>query len=169
MKLPFDLSEVKPAVAGRSDKYSWNLYRWLRKQSKDRWWPHIGVYRPPATEPCRRLIVGYRPPSEGGWIYGSYMNSVLCSGTKEIYAFAPPTLLATYDDITAEFWADYLRIGRCIFDPNHTWGMIGDEARFSSLSPSKRRCNWCGATMHRHTRREVKTVETWSLVHEAAA
>jgi hypothetical protein len=96
--------------------------------------------------------------SDGGsaHIYGSCMS-------KEDYDIK---------DITLDFWAAYMQLGKCLFDYEHYrygsfrfgWNTPGnDEARFTMIDDQTAKCKWCGDVLHlhRHLRIETHTTNDW--------
>lgn len=59
-----------------------------------------------------------------------------------------------------KLWAQYLKIGRCVFDPEHVW-IHADSPRFNLLSKNRRKCRWCGQLQKRVTKKVVRIQESW--------
>jgi hypothetical protein len=109
------LDDVKPEVKNVSDKYSWNIYRFLRKHKNK-----------------VQILKQYRKPMEPRYIYMSSMlqcedaccRDSMVIGTK-IYQVMHGTFRewASYDgkviDITKDFILKYRDIGICLLNPKH--------------------------------------------------
>lgn len=66
-----------------------------------------------------------------------------------------------YVDVTEKFFEDYKKIGRCLFDSNHSGWLLGDENRFAYSDEDTRECNWCNLKQKKHTKEIRKTIEEW--------
>lgn len=169
-------ASVKPAKRGRSDKFSWRLYRFLscfhgafpqvyahqinRADNKS--------FRPfdKATARPSELFIGRLDAD--GWASGSYVCDILnTSYPLAGYAFAPRFFVHAVD-VSDWFWPEYQRIGRCIWDPGHVGFMEGTESRFE-LSPGgkARVCLWCGQRQKLVTR--VRRIRERNWEQEARA
>lgn len=130
---------IHPAI---NPKFSPNLHAWIRKQWKNTE-PPIVVTNP--VDGIRYVGIMF----DDGWLHGSRINAVLCSGAKEkTWAIAPGhSMLANGIDHT--FWDRYILDGRCAIDPEHQQVFIGDETRWLVVpakgnQPERRECQWCG-------------------------
>ena len=135
-----------PAWALEGDRYSPNLRRWMRENSR-----HHGndVF----ADKDGKLWIGWI--DDGPSFIGSRLWRVLTVGGRaEVGCWMFPV-----SDLTPvpDFWANYARIGRCAIDPDHSHYFIGDETRWTEQGDT-RSCNWCGN--HRQFRhRWTETVE----------
>jgi hypothetical protein len=151
----FDLSAINPA---NGDKYSPNLYKWLRKRIKSRD-EDIRVYALKDELLGDRLFIG---SFYDGEFHGTQLGEVLRRGTKaEICCYVGRLKFMEVPD----FWQRYLAIGRCAIDTKHTGWFMGDESRFIENGDT-RTCQWCGAAQYR--KRWTETVERmrWELESE---
>lgn len=176
------LNSVRPAVDNTSDKYSWNLYRWLRQYTRSnhfKYHPRIEVAqlttrdgRPwGGTEKfCTgSLFLGYLDPdSENMWFTGARLASILVEpfpkGENRLSRNIGAMSIAGSIDHTDKFWMDYANHGRCAFDPGHALAMLGDEGRFINVSDDHRRCTWCGFEQHKETVEKTVTETRWVAV-----
>ncbi|MWV44874.1 hypothetical protein GRF59_14730 [Paenibacillus sp. HJL G12] len=147
-----NLSKIKPKLKGESDKYSWNLYRFLNKIAKDKYinnqlriyWNHHSRWdgeHLPFTKDVSNLMQLIISPY-GDKFTGYFMNTVLQKGNCEFISLCPwkeEDLL----DVTDWFFDTYEKIGRCIFDPEHNGWMLGTDSRYTYVN-NTRKCNWCG-------------------------
>jgi hypothetical protein len=141
--------EYKPKEKGKSDFYSWNLYRWLKKQQKEGFFRKTNIYK---TEDGA-LYIGAR---YGGWhdgVTGTKLRS-LCSGSGT-GKFPLVGLFCDshkWEDITDWFWSEYERIGVC--------AIHGEFAHnFELVNDTTRKCNHCGKIEYK----KIEMVEriTW--------
>lgn len=130
---------IRPKVKGEADFYSWQLYRWHRKQGPE-WcevwksdWNPLDGHNPDTG----RVMIGRM--DDLGWFYGVPLRSLCGRGQKlKRWAYGDTT---GWKNITAEFWAEYRRIGVCAIhgDTAHQWLVDGDS----------RHCEYCGKQMRR--------------------
>lgn len=171
-----DLKKIKPKVKGKSDKYSWNLYKFLHKLFSNKesgkyyknqlqiLWLHHSRFDGSYLEFDKnnlnllQLIIMPLGKENGRSFYS--MSSILTKGRSE--EFALPWSLGKMTDITDWFFKTYEKDGRCIFDRKHTGWMIGTEDRFTYVN-NTRKCNWCGQwhTKEIHKIVKIKREEVW--------
>ncbi|MBT2759933.1 hypothetical protein [Paenibacillus sp. ISL-20] len=160
-----NLGKIKPKVKGESNKYSWNLYKFLSKIVKKNeyidsqlriYWNHHsrwdGEHLPFNTDLSNGMQIIIDP--YGNKSSGYFMNTVLRKGNCELYSLCvwkKEDLL----DITDWFFDEYEKIGRCIFDPDHNGWMLGTDGRYTYVN-NTRKCNWCGQWHHREIVKKVK-------------
>lgn len=172
-----DLNEIKPKVKSKSDKYSWNLYRFLNKLFKDKdegkyiqkrleiHWLHSSrldgsylEFNPDDLNIVQMIIL---PTGKGN--SGSFysMASILREGRAERFAL-PFKWEKEMTNITDCFFDTYKRDGRCIFDRKHIGWMLGTEDRFTYVN-NTRKCNWCNEWQHKEIVKEqsIKRNEVW--------
>jgi hypothetical protein len=171
-----DIKKIKPKVKGQSDKYSWNLYKFLEKQVKQRdvgnfapkqlrvYWLHHSFWDGSYLEfnpnklNHRQIIIS----PFGGKGSGYFLSHILPDGMKkECYALSvyhPDE----FSDITNWFFTTYERDGRCIFDREHSGWWSGEENRFTYIN-NTRRCNWCGQWHKKEIHKivKIKREEVW--------
>ena len=126
-----DLTAINPR---NGPQFSPNLYRFLKKRGST-WAKTCRVFR----DTDNILWIG---SLDDGWLHGAWLMGVLCYGLREQVGAHPPGSLGDLREIT-DFWADYMRIGRCAIDPKHKRSFIGDETRWA-VHGYERSCLWCG-------------------------
>jgi hypothetical protein len=144
-----DHTKFKPANGKKSDKFSINLFRFLRKHR------HSQVY---VSHTCRitgkpkpfdfsnpkmnQIYIG-RLLSDDGWFGGKCLANILCGGRGylEKWAFAPKHL--ELEDITEWFTKNYTLEGRSLWDRSGEIHMRDDAGRWTNVG-NTRRCNWSG-------------------------
>lgn len=163
-----DLKKIKPEVKGQSDKYSWNLYRFLHKllRNKDhgkyyknqlevlwlhdsRWDGEFLEFNPEEFKTSQVIIM---PLGKENGMSFYFMDGILRNG-RTIEFVLPRTWEIT--NITEWFFETYQRDGRCIFDREHTAWLQGSDNRFTYVN-NTRKCNWCGEWHHKEIHKEVK-------------
>lgn len=176
------LKSIKPRIIKISDKYSTNLYKFLKSKGCfkvyfDTW----DTYKERQVEinwndlNIGRIYLGSNIMDdtyeiEGteynmGCLLGKDLSSIL-NGRRltELGAycgfggFYPKKYFA---DITEEFWRRYVEVGRCLFYEHGSW-LQGNEKQFTySEDGNTRTCNWCGRVEHKIKRTKVEEVEIW--------
>ena len=160
------LKQIAPAVSGA---FSPNLHKWMRSRG------HVfrdggvlqSVYRiKPGTRLAESfgagtLMIGYRTDDYAGDtdFIGVRLMAVLCQGTKAgsfCYAGASQEL-----DEVADFWDQYLKVGRCAIDPEHRRHFIGDRY---GMHGDTRICLWCGTKHQRVTTPRTVFDESWKQI-----
>jgi hypothetical protein len=182
--MELDLKKIKPKDIKISDKYSANLYKFLKKtgygnvyfntnngtmkekETIELDWNNLRAYN---------IFIGsnimddtYNMNDENinfGQVIAKRLNSIL-SGVK-IYqtgaycAFGHYWVNRDWIDITEEFWKRYEQIGRCLFIDHDGWCQDDNNTRFKYIDEDTRICNWCGKTEHRRIKEVVKHKEIW--------
>lgn len=141
--------KYKPKEKGKSDFYSWNLYRWLRKHGKPNSRPMHSIFKNESGE----LFIGEsRNTLAEDTVHGVRLRA-LCSGSGSVKLPHSGCYIDSHkwQDVTDEFYAEYERIGACAIwgDLSHKFTVDGDT----------RTCDYCGKV----ERKRVKLVEkvTW--------
>lgn len=159
--MAFDLNAVRPRPDG---KYSPELHRWLRREGRNK----CGVFQrnidPIFGEPTTAgvwspssILIGFA--DDDGWILGNSLREIVLARARQRWAI--PIGTEGYRVITDEFWAEYVRDGRCAWDREHRMHMVGDGNRWHYHSCGRgRRCRWCGAEQVSNVERRVEVVET---------
>lgn len=150
-----DPKTIKPKVNGKSDFFSWNLYRWTKANPS-----YCRVYRGIWNSCAGKnnlgkewLCIGYR--SDDMWFHGRPIIGVCRDGKpKEKYAYSPGEKghdAAHWEDITEEFWKRYMEIGVCAIhgERAHKWVESGRE----------RTCEYCGKKERKLV--FIESVERW--------
>ncbi|WP_079709769.1 hypothetical protein [Paraliobacillus ryukyuensis] len=170
-----DIKRIKPKTKGESDKYSWNLYRFLHKIISNRdegkyvknqlevhfvhnsWFDskYLEFDKNKSLNP-RQLIILPLGLKNGRSFHS--VDSILTRNRSD--RFALPNWELT--DITDWFFETYERDGRCIFDRSHNGWMLGAKNRFTHVN-NTRRCNWCGEWHHKEIKKKVNITrkEVW--------
>lgn len=131
---------IKPKLKGKSDKFSWNLYSWVKRNPKHcrifkGTWNNMAGFDDLGQE---WLYIGFK--EEDGEFIGRQLRNVCLKGsTFKMNCFLPGKNFHDVDnwtDITDEFWERYQRIGVCAVhgEKAHNWQEDGD----------KRTCSYCG-------------------------
>lgn len=113
-----DAQRVKPKIRGKSDFFSWQLYRWLKKFPERH---HI-------HEIDGVLFIGDKP--DDGFLHAAKLRQLCLHGAPlQAWAFGQCHGVKRAKEVTQNFWTDYLRIGVCAIhgDFAHNWETNGDE------------------------------------------
>lgn len=142
--------EFKTKIPGASDKYSWQLYRWLKKHPtattiwRGSWNSITGVSDDPV------LYIGEK--RDGVWIHCRQLRNLCCAGQGlEMFAYGAPHDTRNWSDVTDWFWNKYREIGVC--------AIHGDYAHDFIESGDSRRCKYCGVVEVKKT--EMRPVTRW--------
>lgn len=165
----------KPKTKGKSDKYSCQLYEFLRRhqqrfnglpnvyyiQTQDRW--NSELERTEQVEVLfdkqnfSRAHIWVGNIDGEGWYYGNKLSCIIGESKEKYTIFASLWYTdRTVIDITDWFWNEYLKVGRCIWDKSHNTWLMNDDDRFTYINKNSRRCNWCGQWQHREIEKRVK-------------
>lgn len=148
--------EFKTKERGKSDFFSWNLYRWLRTfPDSTRIYRHDNSITTGGKMEVPALFIGVL--YDDGWFHGANLRDI-CRVSSRFENFAyPPSVhrIHTFEDVTEQFWSDYRRIGVCAIhgDLAHKWVMDGEDYR---------RCEYCGKEEHRTFEVVRRVVELWN-------
>ena len=151
------LKSIKPKQRFKSDKYSWNIYRYLKKNMI------FGDIK--VLDTSFGIMFCYNMDKVG--FSGRTIHSILQSGpysALDNYCYLR-YYSTEYKDISDEFFKKYSQVGRCYFDEDHNGWWSGDEHRFTDINRNCKRCNWCGKDLRRtiETVVERKRKEVWRL------
>ena len=149
------LPKIKPRNIKTSDKYSANLYKFLRKEENK--------YK---TVVLRHKKTGELYLSGFWWndkeercLTGAKIVMILCGrktdSSDEYSAYWLGVSVNDCEDITKTFWPDYIRRGRCVFNPTHDGWFRDDDTRFTTFG-NNLHCNWCGKWFKRKIKKVVK-------------
>lgn len=154
----------RPKVRGESDKFSWGIYRFLKKH------PGIRImyyskndmgedepFDPKKSQRPRKIFMLH----SGSAMIGISVSQAM-DGKLHEYAFSVWDC-KKFVDITDWFFKEYAMIGRCLFDREHFGWWWGDGQRFTHINKHSRRCNWCGEWQHRTIKKvvQIKRCEVW--------
>lgn len=167
------LNDIKPKDGKNSDKYSINLYRFMKKnyhkeQSCDRvyaiqWSIMDGSLEPfdKSNPKAHQLFIGKL--RDDGFMTGRKLSNIISGGKdyKSCYAMLPNSYPNAID-VTEWFWSEYIKIGRALWDPQGQMYMIGDSDRFTYVG-NTRRCNWSGKWFKKEIEKvvKIKRIENW--------
>lgn len=145
-----NLADIHPR---KGAKFSPNLHKFLSSRYNANMRKYAHVYR----DADGTLWIGF---PDDYFLIGRRLASVLCSAEGQIFAHSN---LGPLTEVT-DFWANYVRVGRCAIDSEHQHSFINDETRWEVHGDS-RSCLWCGK-VHQKLERIPKTVihEVWSNV-----
>lgn len=117
-------------------KFSPNLRKWLMKHHKN---ALPKVYR---EKKDGAIWFGYIDKQFG--LMGTHGFGVLCDGGKDGSGNRDWLNEKTLVELP-NFWRDYAKRGRCVFDPEHDHHFIGDGDRWIVSGRGQyRSCRWCG-------------------------
>lgn len=157
----FELSKIKPKQRGKSDKYSWNIFRYLKENSdrkiKVLFYTKSWVDSSTVEFNQNKTLDMMQTFIMIGDMVGTRIDSMLRNGPSkslEIFSFCTFDQSA-FIDITDWFIKEYTRVGRCIFDRNHNGWWNGSDSRFTQINKNARKCNWCG---QHHKRKIIKRI-----------
>lgn len=182
--MDLDLKKIKPKEVKISDKYSSNLYKFLKKtgyrnvyfntrnggmkgeEIVDLDWNNIRAYN---------IYIGSNMMDDTyvvkdekinfGQVIAKGLNSIL--GGHKLYqtgaycAFGHYYVKRDWIDITEEFWTRYEKVGRCLFIDHDGWYQDDNNTRFTYTDKNTRVCNWCGKTEHKRIEEIIKHKEIW--------
>lgn len=159
-----DLILIKPKVKNESDKYSWNLYKYLKK------YPNSRVYYNKFNSfTDERQVYNKNKLTKNDVLIGRNSGNSIIGFTLSMLLMKVPSMQFWYQnaydthiDITEEFIRDYIEIGRCLFDQSHDGWLRNNDNRFTYLEEDLRKCNWCGIEQHKEVEEVIKYVEKWT-------
>src|SRR5690625_1551978 len=99
--------QIKPKEKGKSDLFSWQLYRWLKKR------PHAikiwaGTWNSVSgIEPEKSVLyIGFE--RDGDWIHARQLRNLCLHGANlDCWAYGPAHDTRNWADVTNEFWQRY--------------------------------------------------------------
>lgn len=134
------LNSVQPKLKGTSDKYSWNIYRYLKKHKGE----DVRVF----SSTNNTGVIGRKHP---GGVIGCDLGSLIRSTRIQEYWFDDNWNLK---EIT-KYLDEYQRVGRCLLIPHDFVWYEGEDTRFTYVN-NTRKCNWCGQWQHKELHKVVK-------------
>ncbi len=143
-------TQYHPKIKGESDFYSWNLFRWLRKQSKEpEYFRKTNIFKSDSGT----LFIGTRYNSWNNAVTGTRLGQLCSSGSDRAFPLVGVWGGSQeWEDVTDWFWAEYERIGVCAIHE-------GVAHKFIYQNDNKRVCEYCSEV----EKRKVEMVErvTW--------
>lgn len=141
------IRSVRPEVPEKSDKYSWKLYLYLKRNRNK----NIRAYKDNRGE----TIVGHE--CDDG-VEGMNVISILWDDKAEEYFMGSYWKLKEIP----KYFEKYQRIGRCLMISHDQPWVLGGEHRFTVVN-NTRHCNWCGKWQHKkiHKKTVVVREEKW--------
>lgn len=144
-------SEVCPAKKGKTDKYSWNFFRYLKKHKG-----HVKIFKEWGKPMGMRHLLASSITQctddccKGKMFIGVKMYNLVGGQLKE-WSYYTET---KYVDVTKKFMEEYKRIGVCVLDPQHVaYGYKWDS------KVRVRTCTRCG--MKQKKKIEYRKEEHW--------
>lgn len=186
-----NIKSIKPKQRGISDKFSWQLYYYIKKHHKNaKSLLDIKVYYNLSEKVYDENYENYeikhnefdknnlirsnihigdmrKEKYEEGyltWYYGNKLNGIIGTSKEKYTKFANPWWSKNkVIDITEWFWSEYLKLGRCLFTPHDSWYKDYNNTRWTYINKNSRRCNWCGQYQRRFIETEKITMrnEVW--------
>ncbi len=158
-----DLNLIKPKVKNESDKYSWNLYKYLLKHKNTKvYYSKINSFTDDEHTYDKSSLVKMDTligvESEDGLI-GARLIDILRKIPSMDFWYG--NVKNNHVEITEDFFNDYIEIGRCLFDQSHDGLLRNADNRFTYINEDERKCNWCGIEQHKEIEEEIKHVTHW--------
>lgn len=160
-----DIRKLKPNQKGMSDKYSWNLYQFLKTNKDIRvFWDSTNDFNKrsirfidkDSTDVSQHLRLGR---FLGKSFAGRSLMSVLVKTDKHLYSYS--WLDANQlEDVTDWFFDTYEKIGRCAFDNNHSMWLSNEDGRYEEFE-NKKKCCWCGSRFEKKIKEVATKSERW--------
>lgn len=146
---------IKPAKRRQSYFYSWQLYRWAKTKPtsvqiwRGTWNGATGIDR---NAPV--LYIGHmdRCTPDENWLHGRMLRNLCLFGQNLAgYAYGPAHDTKHWEEITTEWWAEYMEKGVC--------AIHGEMAHKWTINSDKRTCAHCRKEEYRTT--EVVKRDVW--------
>lgn len=180
-----NINKIKPKNIKKSDKYSKQIYQFLKKNpGHDRVYyiQTQDVYNKSKKEfeqkevpfDTNHISIRYlwicsiprreryeNPKGYIDWIYGNSLSTIVSPSREKYTVFANPwNNKKIVVDVTKEFWEKYIEIGRCIYG-EHPFGLQDDDGHYTYYDSTHRKCNWCGKEEHLETKTYSYTRDEW--------
>lgn len=175
---------VKPAVKNVSDKYSWNLYKFIATKIKNQklaviYWPMFSKCHNPNVPMISDYYIGHIFDDA---LIGARISTIADGGRNafQLWSCSINSFYRGRDktikglDVTDWFIDAYQNKGRCLINPEHSNWLQYPETRYSTiLNPitneaytDRKYCNWCGKMLFKFEKEvvTVKTYETWVAI-----
>lgn len=165
MELKELLPQIKPKIDKESDKYSWQLYQFVKRKRYMNVYVNKEDHNNGQLDKCtqRDIIIGSKLSEHNKAVNGNHLSKIL-SPDRDKYSewhYLDKRLGWDLIDITDEFWDKYISDGRCTLDREHRGCWIGGDHRYSIMDEETRKCNWCGKVFKKHFYTETITKEKW--------
>ena len=131
-----DAKSINPKIKGKSDFFSWQLYKWVKKYP-DRttiWLSTLnsiyGIYNKGS------LYIG--DERDGEWVRCRQLTNLCTIGSHlNAFAYGPCHDVKNWKNVTELFWDRYMKIGVCAIhgDFSHKWRYKAELERI---------CEYCG-------------------------
>lgn len=130
------LERVEPS---QGERFSPNMYKWL-KSLHPAYLQRLRVCRN-SDGALYVVIYQFEFGTNEPFFSAVRVYDVLCNGSKSIlFSYTDKQLKLTE---LPQFWSDYMRIGRCAIDADHTQHFLEAKHRWSQKGDD-RNCTWCG-------------------------
>lgn len=121
--------QIKPKEKGKSDFFSWALYRWAKKR------PHAmriwaGTWNSVSGIDSEKKVLYIGFDRDGDWIHARQLRNLCLRGAKlDCWAYGPAHDTGNWVDVTSEFFQKYFEIGVCAIhgDYAHEWIIVDDK------------------------------------------
>lgn len=167
-----DIKKIKPKNVKKSDKYSKEIYRYLKDNPHyRRVWFDEASYDYEADKPIRKnfdannmdlanLYFGLPDRNDSICITGRCARDLMLGRSKlgESYYYLGYKH-SHFVEVTKEFYEKYIEIGRCI--SGHLGYLSNTDERYTYLDDTHRKCNWCGKEQHEETIVYTRESKKW--------
>lgn len=167
-----NLSLIKPRNVKKSDKYSKEIYKYLKDHPLHRRvWFDQSAYDNDSGKYVRttfnvnkmnlnKMYFGMPEGEDSICITGKCISSLIAGGrnAQEMYSYIGFEN-SHYVEVTKEFYEKYIEIGRCIY--GHRNYLADADERFTYSDEKYRKCNWCGREEHLETKKYSYTRDVW--------
>lgn len=160
------LNKIKPTNEKISDKYSSNLYKFIKKYKNK----YTKVFFHPISNWDGSEVKLDMNNLDGSQVYigeisdedmtGKSLMNIL-TGQKIYTVHCYYNIKNDLINITDEFWDKYVDVGRCLFIGHNGWYQDDCNTRFTYLDDKTRKCNWCEKIQHKRIEEMVRKKEIW--------
>lgn len=133
-------NDIKPGVKGQSDFFSWQLFRWIRK-NPTAFRIYAGTWNSVTGVDAENPVFYIGCEREGlKWISARNLRNLCCINQDlRSYSYGPCHDITNWIDVTEAFWSDYMKKGVC--------AIHGSNAHdFDEKDDGLRYCIHCGET-----------------------
>lgn len=163
------LPNIHPSTPFRSDKYSRRIYTFTKKKKH-----YTQVYYQRDPDEILNLddyLVNPLAPSKIHFLYndvevhGTSLANLINMNNKHIQTYyslntEEASRQGLLVDITAWFWDQYHKRGRCLYIPHETHCQ-DDENRMILVDEYFRKCAWCSQHFKKCTIERIETYDHW--------